>query len=81
MSPLYTSHLLNSNKCGIRIAHTNARSLVSFADEVSHLLLNEKIDILAITETWLDDSINDKEVCPSNYQIMRKDRNHGNLQI
>ena len=75
MSPLYISHLLNSNRCGIRIAHINARSLVSIVDEVSHLLLDEKIDILAITKTWLDDSINDKEACPSNYQIMCKDRN------
>ena len=51
MPPIYTSHILNSNKCGIRIAHINARSLVSIADEISHLLLDEKIDILAITET------------------------------
>lgn len=66
---------LDFDKTGIRIVHINARSLVSIADEVSCIIANGKIDVLAISETWLDSGINDKEICPINYQIIRKNRN------
>lgn len=32
-------------------------------------------DILIFTETWLDDGINDAEVCPSSFSVYRMDRN------
>ena len=33
-----------------------------------------KLDVIAITETWLNDSINDLEILPSTFTIHRKDR-------
>ena len=36
-----------------------------------------KISIIAITETWLNSSINDEEVCIDGYCILRRDRAFG----
>ena len=33
-----------------------------------------KLDVMAITETWLNDSINDLEILLSTYTVRRKDR-------
>ena len=59
----------------IRVAHLNCRSLLSAIDDVRRLIVIEGIDILALTETWLDESIDDSEVSLAGYSILRKDRN------
>ena len=53
----------------LRVAHLNCRSLLSNADEVSDYILfiasySNSIDVFAITETWLDSSIEDSEIFP-----------------
>ncbi len=40
-----------------------------------HLLMFDKVDILAVSETWLDEMIQDEEICPLGYSIVRYDRN------
>ena len=42
------------------------------------LIYSRSFDIFAVTETWLDDRIQDKEILPTGYSIFRRDRNsHG----
>lgn len=62
---------------GISLATLNTRSLYPKMHEVRHMMLTTNIDILVITETWLDDTIN-REVEVEGYTIARNDRNrHG----
>ena len=76
--------VLNCNKgnlfpikhfAGLTIAHLNVRSLLSCYHEIEITLYNHSIDVLTLSETWLDDSVNDCEVCPSLYSVIRYDRN------
>ncbi len=39
-----------------------------------HFLYAENLDIVAVTETWLNCNVSDNEVLPSGYKIVRKDR-------
>jgi len=69
-----------SSAAGLRIAHLNCRSLLSVTDEVSNLIVRNSIDVFALTETWLDSSIEDSEIFPHSFpiNIVRNDRNrHG----
>lgn len=49
--------------------------LEAVVDEICHHIVTEGVDILAVTETWLDDSIQDSEICPNGFSILRNDRN------
>ena len=66
-----------SSTAGLRVAHLNCRSLLSIADEVSDLIVHNSIDVFAVTETWLDSSIEDREIFPYSFSIniVRNDRN------
>ena len=59
------------------ISHCNVRSLLSpgTLDEISILIENHKIDILSISETWLDSHILDQLVSLHGFPLIRKDRN------
>ncbi len=59
----------------VKIGLLNVRSLLRVSEEVFDLLLNKGYDILAICETWLDDSVRVCEVCPPGFAIIRNDRN------
>lgn len=52
----------------------NARSIVNKTAELEHILLSRKPDLVVITESWLHPSINDSEIIPPNYNILRNDR-------
>ena len=69
---------LLSSTAGLRVAHLNCRSLLSITDEVSDLIARNSIDVFAMTETWLDSSIEDSEIfqCSFPINIVRNDRNH-----
>ena len=65
---------------GVRIAHLNCRSLLPHKEEILTLMCDGYFDMLALTETWLDDTISDCEIFPagSGVSLMRLDRNrHG----
>lgn len=49
---------------------TFTSNLRSFQD----LVYAENLDVISVTETWLNDSVNDDEILPSDYNIIRKDR-------
>ena len=59
-----------------RLATLNARSIASNLDIIKKTIFDEKIQILALTETWLkkDDEYTPSELCPDGYTILRVDR-------
>ena len=54
----------------------NARSIVNKRDELELYIAQENIDILGITESWLNDSILDSEIDLEGYTLLRRDRNN-----
>ena len=61
----------------LRIAHVNSRSLLPSLDDVNDILAKEKIDVLGVSETWLQQSVTDNFVIVPGYNIMRQDRTKG----
>ena len=56
----------------------NARSVLPKRFDIFAFICAFHIDILAVTETFLDDTISDGEICPGHYQMFRRDRSrHG----
>ena len=56
----------------------NARSVLPKRFDIFAFICTFHIDILAVTETFLDDTISDGEICPGHYQMFRRDRSrHG----
>ena len=71
-----TTHLNNNNN--LSVLYFIARSIKNKIAEFQALVDIEKPHIIAITESWLDDSFNDGEVFPTEYSVFRNDRNtHG----
>ena len=63
---------------GFKFAHLNVVSLVKNFEEVKLFLHNNEVDLLALNETRLDDTIFDSEISIPMYHLIRKDRNrHG----
>ena len=70
-SPPSTSHSY------LRVAHLNYRNLLAHLDDVLLFIQSHSIIIMTLSETWLDDTVSDLEVCPPHYglSIVRRDRN------
>ena len=66
-----------SSPAGLRVANLNCRSLLSIADELSDLIVHNSIDVFAVTETWLDSTIEDSEIFSYSFpiNIVHNDRN------
>ncbi len=62
---------------GLKIAHLNIQSLYNKTDYVNLLLHDNNIDVLGISETWLDDKIDDSELTINDYTLYRLDRHNG----
>ena len=54
--------------------YTNARSILSKLDELKLRMIQDNIDIVGITETWLHPDILDSELFINGYKMYRKDR-------
>ena len=52
----------------------NINSLVAHIDEVKVFVSNQKLDIIAINETKLDNTIHDNELYLPGFDVARKDR-------
>ena len=61
-------------KRGFRMACLNINSLVKHIDELRVLLSEFSVDILAINETKLDESIKSSELHLPGYEFIRRDR-------
>ena len=69
---------VNGAKRGLLICSLNAPSILKHKDEIDTLIRDNKIDILAINETKLDNRVKDETVAISDYCLKRFDRNrHG----
>jgi exonuclease III len=53
----------------------NVNSLLKHIDEIQVILEKHPLDILAINESKIDDSISDNEINISGYALCQKDRN------
>ncbi len=60
---------------GLKVAHLNVRSIINKIDEIRMLMSRNKLDVLTLSETWLDSSIDDFEINVHGYTIHRSDRN------
>ena len=63
------------NKRGMKFAHVNVVTLPGHFADVDVLLEKTAFDVFAVTESRLDCTIPDGQVCPSGYVCYRKDRN------
>ena len=54
----------------------NARSLLPKIDELSLLISIHSIEFIAVTETWLNDTVPDQLIYINNYNIFRNDRSY-----
>ncbi len=59
------------NQKGMHFILVNARSLLPKLDEIEHLAATSKAVVIAVSETWLDSSIQDGEVGIPGYYIYR----------
>ena len=62
-------------KKGLHFLHLNVNSLIPKIDEIRNIAFKTKAAVIGITESKLDNSINDIEVKIDGYSIIRNDRN------
>jgi hypothetical protein len=67
-----------ANIKGFKLACININSLYKHIDEIRYILMSSPLEVLAINESKLDNTITDGEIHIPGYVIIRKDRNrHG----
>ena len=57
----------------IKIYYQNVRGMRTKISEVYHSIQAESYEIIALTETWLNESFNSKEMFTDYYQVFRSD--------
>ena len=62
------------NSSTLKSCSLNARSIVKKRTELQAVVATKELDIIAITETWLNPEIMDQEILSSDYNIYRRDR-------
>ena len=70
----YTYERLNEFN-GLKIGHLNVCTIIKNLEEIESILVSSKIDILTISESRLDGTVQDSEISINGYTILRKDRN------
>ena len=65
----------NLKKRGMKFAHVNIATLIGHYTDMEVLLDEAKVDVFAVTESRLDSTILDSQICLSGYVCFRKDRN------
>eukprot|EP00061_Rhincodon_typus_P000009 g10035.t1 len=60
-------------KASVKGLYLNARSIRNKVDELTGQIITNEYDLVAITETWLQDG-HDWELSIQGYQTIRKDR-------
>lgn len=58
----------------VKFAYFNARSIVNKLNELKLFLIEENVDIVGISETWLTSNILDSELQVSGFTLFRRDR-------
>ena len=78
--PNRTNHQLTENlkvfrNRGLHFLHLNTNSLLPKIDDLREIVKASNSKVVGITESKLDDSINDCEICIEGYNIIRRDQN------
>lgn len=58
----------------MRLICLNARSAANKAEQIEAVIFSYDPHVIMITETWLHGDIQDSEVVPPNYKLIRRDR-------
>ena len=69
---------------GNTFIHLNIQSLLPKLDELKIYLLDPKIGVVSLNETWLNDTVEDAEVAVPGFTIFRNDRTtagHGGVAL
>ncbi|KAK6175887.1 hypothetical protein SNE40_014264 [Patella caerulea] len=78
LTPINTGHKINKPNKNTRLCVLNCRSVRNKAIKLNEFIIENKLDIFALTETWLTDS-NDQtalaELVPTGYSIPSVPRN------
>ena len=75
ITSLRSYHCSNS---GVIFAHLNINSLIAKLDWIRLILRRCSVDVLALSETKLDDSISNNFLCVEGFELFRNDRSrHG----
>lgn len=70
--------ILARQKQGIKLCHINAQSINNKIDEFRVTFENSGVDIVCVSETWLNENTPDSLVSLKGYKIYRADRkSHG----
>lgn len=70
--------ILTKQKNGLKICHINAQSLKNKVDELRSIFENSLVDIISISETWLNSNSSDSSISLHGYKVFRADRvTHG----
>ena len=64
----------NNRNCSITVGHSNVRGLYCNLNQIRFLLKYSKLDVFAITETHLNESIGNSELFIDGYCLWRLDR-------
>ena len=69
--------MLSHQSGTLQIAHLNCHSLLSHKDNVVTMFIAAQLDVLALTETWLDDTVVDSKIlpCEPGLSLLWMDRN------
>ena len=59
---------------GLHCIHINARSMLPKLSELRILAAKSKAAVIAVSETWLDETVTDQEVSIHGYVVTRRDR-------
>lgn len=66
--------ILTKQRRGINVCHINAQSIKTKIDEFRLTFENSGIDVLCVSETWLNKDIPDSLISLSGYKVYRADR-------
>ena len=58
----------------LKLGHINIRSLAPKIDETRLILRDNDLDVLAVSETWLNEQVSSSLLIFSGYQVIRQDR-------
>lgn len=58
----------------ISLLYQNVRGLRTKTHSLTTAITSIDADAVCITESWLNDTVNDAELCQSGYQVFRRDR-------
>lgn len=72
------AHIPSERICGIFTSgHLNVQSLIPKLNELKIFNEHNKFDLLALSETWLNNSVDSGSIMISNFNVRRRDRNNG----